>query len=875
MSPIDPSRRTVATVPVFLLAAILGSILFPGAEYAAEESPGYSIPLTEWLLLGPAPAPLPVFHGETPGSFSLEDLLSAEQIRRPGMTPAEGEGLAWSPAVRLEWNHINSGETGMVSLDGDGGEAAWLATYLRARKFASVDLKIRGGHLLRVDLDGKTVPTDPDDLSAHLDLEPGVHLLLIKTLQDPAAKEAWSVGARLESTGIDLTQAISVSTSPDHPLALAQILDAPRPSDATLSPDGSLAAIRIGRILPGTDDSESWVEIRRTGNGSLLRSFRGLDMRSIDWAPAGRRLSYVTRGSGDQKDRSTLWLTDLDNGATQEILGPVEHLGRYLWGPDGRSVIYEISEEPPENEIGIQRLVGLQDRQHDWRTRSYLYQVMVEGGARRRLTAGRLTTTPGSISPDSRRLLFFRSPDDYRKRPFVGNEIHLLDLGSLETEILNEDGWVNDAVWSPDGTGILVLAGPDAFDGAGRTTPGDVLANDYDGQLFLMNLDGRDVVPLSRDFDPSVSAMIWHRGDGMIYLQVLEGSRSNLYRLDPKRLRYTRIETGVEVARSIRVARESPAAIYSGSGATRPPAIWFRNLRSGKPRLLTDPGAGAFRHVGLGKVEPFDFVNSRGVRIEGRVYYPPDFDPGRRYPAIIYYYGGTLPVSRDFGGRYPKNWWAGHGYVVYVPQPSGTIGYGQEFAALHVNAWGKYAADDILEGVDAFLEAHPFVDPDRLGCIGASYGGFMTQYLVTRTDRFAAAVSHAGISDLTSYWGEGYWGYNYSAVASAESYPWNRRDLYVEQSPLFHADRIHTPLLLLHGTADVNVPPGESEQMYTALKLLDRPVEYIRVRGQDHHILKHDQRVVWSQSILAWFDRWLKEEPEWWNHLYPGEGNQE
>ena len=92
----------------------------------------------------------------------------------------------------------------------------------------------------------------------------------------------------------------------------------------------------------------------------------------------------------------------------------------------------------------------------------------------------------------------------------------------------------------------------------------------------------------------------------------------------------------------------------------------------------------------------------------------------------------------------------------------------------------------------------------------------------------------------------------------------------MEQSPLFHADRIRTPLLLLHGTADVNVPPGESEQLYTALKLLDRPVEYVRIRGQDHHILKHDQRIVWSKTILAWFDKWLKDQPEWWDHLYPG-----
>jgi dienelactone hydrolase len=229
-------------------------------------------------------------------------------------------------------------------------------------------------------------------------------------------------------------------------------------------------------------------------------------------------------------------------------------------------------------------------------------------------------------------------------------------------------------------------------------------------------------------------------------------------------------------------------------------------------------------------------------------------------------------VNRAYGGRYPKNLWAAHGYVVYVLQPSGATGYGQEFSAAHVNDWGKIVAGEIVEGTKKFVEAHPFVDGARLGCIGASFGGFMTQLLVTKTDMFAAAVSHAGISSISSYWGEGFWGYGYNAVAAANSFPWNRRDIYVDQSPLFSADKIKTPLLLTHGGDDTNVPPGESEQLFTALKLLGRTVEYLKFDGQDHFILEYKKRVVWSNSIVAWFDRFLKDEPEWWNDLYPPEG---
>ncbi|MFW6227300.1 MAG: alpha/beta hydrolase family protein, partial [Bacteroidota bacterium] len=152
---------------------------------------------------------------------------------------------------------------------------------------------------------------------------------------------------------------------------------------------------------------------------------------------------------------------------------------------------------------------------------------------------------------------------------------------------------------------------------------------------------------------------------------------------------------------------------------------------------------------------------------------------------------------------------------------------------------------------------------------GASYGGFMTMLLMTRTDLFATAISPAGISNITSYWGDGYWGYSYSSEATADSYPWNNKELYVEQSPIFHADKINTPLLLLTGDSDTNVPPGESMQLYTALKILDRPVELVMIKGEDHHIVTPSRRKKWHNVIMAWWDKHLKDQPQWWEEQFP------
>lgn len=273
--------------------------------------------------------------------------------------------------------------------------------------------------------------------------------------------------------------------------------------------------------------------------------------------------------------------------------------------------------------------------------------------------------------------------------------------------------------------------------------------------------------------------------------------------------------------------------------------------------------------VKIGTCHNWDFRASRGDTIKGFYFLPPDFDESKKYPVIVYYYGGCTPTAKTLEFHYPLQVLAGQGYVVYVVEPSGAIGFGQEFAARHVNTWGQGSADDIIEGTKAFLAAHSWADDRKVGCMGASYGGFMTQYLQTRTDIFAAAISHAGISNIASYWGGGNWGYTYGETAQYGSYPWNNPELYVKQSPLFNADKIKTPLLLLHGTVDTNVPTNESQQLFTALRILGRPVSYVQIDGENHVITNYNKRLAWQNVIFAWFAHWLKDEPTWWKTLYP------
>jgi dipeptidyl aminopeptidase/acylaminoacyl peptidase len=624
-------------------------------------------------------------------------------------------------------------------------------------------------------------------------------------------------------------------------------------------------------VRPGTDDSETWIEIRSAASGAAVRSWRQ-DVRTsgLAWSPDGRYVSYVAATPGTQDaNRSTLYLLDMTDGTTLPLLDRLERLGGYDWSPDGSLVVYGITEEAEKDERGVKRLEGLMDRWAGFRDKSHLNLVTVPEGVRRRITAGGMSTSARAFSPDGGKLLFTRQVDDVSARPYSRTELWELELNGLTATRLRDFRWLSGVSYSPDGERLLVATCAGEFGESGLNLPAGAMPNSYDTQLFVWDPQADVADAITRDFDPAVSSSVWSRHDGRIYVRATDRDRVRLFRYDDETRSFDPLDTGFEVLRRFSLAEKAPLAVGFGSSAWTPQGLVAIDLEGGGSRRLEHPAGDWFADVEPGAVEPWDFETSTGITIDGRIYYPPGFDRTKRYPCLVYYYGGTSPVTSEFGGRYPKDWWAANGYVVYVMQPSGAYGFGQDFSAVHVNDWGETASEEIIEGTRKFLEAHPYVDPERVGCLGASYGGFMTMLLATKTDLFAAAVSHAGISSIASYWGEGYWGYAYSSVATADSFPWNRRDVYVDRSPLFRADQLRVPILLTHGRSDTNVPVGESDAFYIAAKLLGKEIEYVQVEGQDHFIMDHAKRLVWSRTIVAWFDRWLKDQPEWWYDLYP------
>ncbi|MBA4378763.1 MAG: hypothetical protein C0395_08980 [Gemmatimonas sp.] len=830
---------------------LLVTILFAAAAAAAA-------PIEAWLVSGPAPVALPAFHDEDPGKVALADLLDfpARDVAR--LRPREGVD-GWRRAATAD---------GATTLASGGAAEAWLFTYVEASRWVEPTLELEGKHPLKVWLDGEPLAlTDKDGLrTATLKLEPGLRRLAVRTLRDTALSEPWTLKAALsleaDAPSPAFVAPLVPTVVPTRPTDIRDELDAPKATALAVSPDGELVALSLAAHAPD-GKRETWLEVRRVKDGSLLFDRRGAAAPAqLAWLPDGKAYSYVSESDG----KSTVWVHDLATGATRPALRDIEHFGSYAWNPDGRSLVHAYGVEAEADERQVKRLRAIEDRWPGWRDRSYLVETTWPGGASRRLTAGAVSAEGWSFSPDGACLLFSRTWPDPLARPYARAVWSELNLADLSVDVVLEDRWADNVAYGPDRNTLLVTGSPSAFDGLGNTLPAGVTPNDYGGQLYLYDRGAGKATPLTRDLDTVVQGAVWHR-DGRIVAEVLDGQYVRLMS-GTREGTWRALDAGVEVVGDWDAAERGKVVVCTGTGAVTPQRVTVVPL-DGKSRLLVAPGAEHFADVTFGRVEPFATTLADGTLLDGLVYYPRDYVPGREYPAIVFYYGGTSPITRDFGTRYPKNVWTGQGYFVYVPNPSGAVGYGQEFAARHVNDWGRRTAGEVIEGTQAFLSAFPDVDPARLGCIGASYGGFLTLYLIEQTDMFRAAVSHAGISNISSYWAEGYWGYSYGGRALADSFPWNAPELYVEQSPLYHADRITTPLLLLHGADDTNVPPGESDGMYIALTMLGKEVEYVQVEGQNHHILDHDRRIVWNDTILAWFARELRDDPGWWNALYP------
>lgn len=739
-------------------------------------------------------------------------------------------------------------------------------------------IAVEGLEQYRLFVDGEQVAVNGD--KAETILTPSQHTVVIKYLTRKNAS-ADKKSIKLTVTAANGAPLSVGDATVKRAYNIYDVICAPNYPSVSISPNGKFIVVRKTWV-DRKGNNHSINELRNSQTNRLMATFE----ESVKWMPSSNKLYFTQKASdssiaGEEKQDGTLQLITI-NPLTMEREVLASHLpeGWFQFTPDEKTLIYTLTTEGRKKDPQVYDVKEPEDRQPGWRERSNLAKYDLASGILQPLTFGYHNIYLMDISADSRYLLIGKEEERLTKRPTTLTAFYRLDLGSMnassattpKVETLIEKGeFLNSAQFSPDGKSILVSASPEAFNGIGKNVEEGQTPSMIDIQLYLMTLSDKKVRPLTKDFNPNVQSVDWSKADGNIYFTAEDKDCVHLFQLNPKSGKFTLLKTPEEYIKSFSLASSAAEMAFSGQSASNADRLYKMNTKALKSQLVDDLSARELKDVELGECKAWNFVNSRGDTLCCRYYLPPHFDAAKKYPMIVNYYGGCSPTSRMFQSRYPHHVYAAMGYVVLVVNPSGATGFGQKFSARHVDTAGEGVAEDIISSTQAFCDEHAFVNRKKIGCIGASYGGFMTQYLQTKTDLFAAAISHAGISDHTSYWGEGYWGYSYSEVSMANEYPWTNKHLFVDQSPLYNADKIHTPLLFVHGTADNNVPVGESIQLYTALKLLGRPTAMVLVDGQDHHIIDYEKRLKWQNTIFAWFAKWLQDDASWWTEMYGDE----
>lgn len=716
--------------------------------------------------------------------------------------------------------------------------------------YTKAEVKVSGPKLYKVYVNGK-------ETSGKRDYQMGQYEVIVKFVADTAALKL--------SVNADKEDALSIvpldgTEATKRPFNMGDLMEMKHYTGISVSPSGKYATYGIYWT-----DAEA--KSQRQNRLVELATGKVLSTQILGrWMPKSDRMLTVRNVDGKNV---LLSIDPID--LSEEILCADMPETSYTMSPTEDFLILHKTIEGPKRETGVYEVLTPDDRQPGWRNRSQLLKLDLKTGITQPLTYGNKSVYLADIAPDGKSLIFSYQEERLTKRPMHLSTYVSLNLETMECDtLISREGFMNSLNYVPGTDKLVLTASPEAFDGIGCILPDSLTASIYDYQLYLYDLKTKAIHPVSCNFDPSIASVHPAQADGIVYFTANNADSVSLYRLDAKTGKIAMVKQPMELVSGVSVSPYGNTMLYAGSGACVADRLCMLNTKNHKYTELDNCNAERYDQIAFGECYAISMDSKRGYKLTGHYYLPANFDKTKKYPVIVHYYGGCTPTSRRFGGggHYPAHYWNANGYIVLICNPSGASGFGQEWASRHVNTMGEGVAEDIMELTQYFSDQNPWVDATKIGCVSASYGGFMTQLLLTKSNMFAAGISHAGISDHTSYWGEGYWGYNYSQVCAANSYPWSRKDLFVDRSPLYNADKINTPLLFTHGTADTNVPIGESIQMYTALKLLGKETAFVMVEGENHGIMDYHKRQRWINTMVAWFDKYLKGDDAWWKAIY-------
>lgn len=635
-------------------------------------------------------------------------------------------------------------------------------------------------------------------------------------------------------------------------------------SDPQISPDGEEVAFVLSTIDYKEDRYDRHIWMADTGSGTLSQFTHGTESDTHPrWSPDGNKILFLSTRKPEAK-KPDLYVIPRDGGEANLVAEAQQGIRSPIWGPDSKTILYTTKvwtvEEPDSDVKRITRIRYKLNGEGCFEgRRSHLFTVRLRGKPRR-LTEGEYDVEAASWSPDGTMISFVTNMEPGADTSRVKDVFSVPSKGGEIVKLTRGGHSISAVSWSPDGKLIAFI---------GHDQP-EELAVDLD--MWIMEPDGGGMVNLTDGFDRSLSmgigsdlrvstpdaGPVWCYTGGSLYFATADTPHRNVYKVDIEGS-VREVVTG-SVVDGFSLSRDDSVMAFNALSSTRPAELYIKRGHRDPVRVsrFNDRLLGGAAFV---EPEHFTFKNRLGREVDGWLIRPFDWREGESYPVVLEMHGGPRSVY----GNAPFHEFqilAAEGYAVIYTNPRGSAGYDEDYAQAVMRHYGEVDYEDLMDFTDEALRRFNWLDEDRMGLTGGSYGGYTTNWIICHTDRFQAAVTFRSICNWVSKFGVSDIGYMQPESISGRETYWEEDMVeQLKHSPLYYVDRVKTPCLIVHSEQDLRCPMEQAEQWFTALKLNEVPTELVRFPEENHDLSRSGKprhREERLRLMVRWFNNYLK-----------------
>jgi dipeptidyl aminopeptidase/acylaminoacyl peptidase len=661
---------------------------------------------------------------------------------------------------------------------------------------------------------------------------------------------------------------LSAQTQPFDIQALLKVV---RISDPQISPDSRTIAFTVQKVNLESNRKPSHIFVAPLDGGPPKQiTWEGNRNERPRWSPDSKRLAYISDRSGSAQ----IWLMDPDGSDAKQVTRLSTEAAGLLFSPDGKRLIFT-SEVYPEcasddcnrrklatekaSKVKARLYTSLLYRHWDhWRSsrRTHLLVTDIDGDEPSDLTPGTRDVPPFSlggpddyaVSPDGQEVCYAMKPDPVPAAS-TNSELYVVPIaGGQPRKITFNVAADNSPLYSPDGQYIAYRS---------------QLRGGYESdrwRLVVMDRASGQARLLTEGLDRSVGSFAWAPDSTRLFFTVEDRGRQVIQMISATGGGLRVIASGAGHLDDVHLSPDGKTMVYTEQSASRPVEIFRASSGGGAGVPLTHLNDALLANHQLTPVEEFWVDGAEETRIHSFMLKPFGFQEGRKFPVLFLIHGGPQGAwSESWSYRWNPQVFAAAGYLVVMPNPRGSTGYGQRFTD-DINAdWGGKVYEDLMAVAD-YVAGLPYADAKRMAAAGGSYGGYMVNWILGHTDRFRALVCHAGVFDLRSMFGETeeLW----FPLWDLRGTPWNNSETYAQWSPSRFVDEFKTPTLVIHGEQDYRVPYGQGLQLFTTLQLQQVPSKLLLFPDEAHWILKPQNSVLWHKTFIDWLDTWVNKPAE-------------